>query len=419
MGKTVIRDGVITPSLTFNGTPIDNVKLSYLLDQIVVEPSGDDEGVEFQNQVSVLGEMIAGSDSYPATIAFHCTVANTTGKTITGATDITSILQSDSGSTTGLFGGTSVGDYILVGSLIAYEGAKVKYDSLGTVEPDNIVAEYYENDTNTWVDVSFMGTNSVYPFQSNGWNISQHDSEQIFFGFNPLTRDQASNWGTITFNINGTDYTYKWARFRITTAITSDPVVQQVKLHTDRVEFESTGIFKYGRARSPIQLFAGIENTVPNAIIDPVDESVLYTPTFTAGYVDNEFANNRDDGFGVIVNRRFGLDSSVPLTIQISYYVKGTNTGDVEFTFRSSQVGDGYIYDGTNVAETSTIIDTISTSSDLERRTVKALVPINKLESNSAVVIEVSRLSATSANDTLNGNVVITNVTVDGFAWKI
>ncbi len=396
-------------------------QLQLLNDEIEIEPTGDDRGVHFKNQVSVEGELIAGKDSYPVPIAFHCDIASTTGKTITGATDITAILQSDTGSFTGLFGGTTAGSYVLIGSPVTFEGAKVKYNAVATVEPANITAEYYINDIEQWSPVAFMGTNSNYPQESHGWNIAMpdHTAEQIFFGFDPLNRTDPDPWEVLTFNINGTNYTYKWARYRVVTAITGDPQVEQIKLHTDRIEHESTGTFRYGRARTPVQLFAGVDNTTPNSLIDPIDENVSYTPTFTAKYKDNEFANNRDDGFGVVVNRKFGLDSSVPLMVAISFYVKGTSTGNVEFTFRSSQVTDGYIYNGTNPAETSTKIVTIATSSNLERQTTQALVPINQLESNSAVVIEVSRLGASSGLDTLSNNVVITNVVVTGFIWKL
>jgi len=394
-------------------------QVELLNDQVNVVVLGDDKGVEFKNQVSVLGEIVAGKDSYPVPIAYHCTLANTIGKTIINATDITSILQSDSLSAIGMFGGTNIGDYLLLGSPSVNEGAKVKYDSTGSVNPANILSEYYESDINGWKETTFMGTNSIYPYEADGWKIASHPVEQLFFGFNPLTRDQPDSWETTTFNINGVNQTYKWGRFRITSPIIEDPIVQQVKLHTDRIELEAAGLFKYGKARSPIQLFAGIENTVPNSIIDPSNEVVEYTPTFNAKYSDNEFQSNRDDGFGVVVNRRFGLDTSVPLVVAVSYYVKGTSTGNISFSFRSSQVNDGYIYNGSNISENVTMIDNVLTNSNQVRRTIKALVSINKLESNSGIVIEVARLASGDISDTLNASIVITNVVVTGYCWKI
>lgn len=397
-------------------------QLTALLDQITVVSEGDDKGVEFAHQLSAQGEIIAGKDSYPVPVAFHCTVADTTGKTIVNATDVTSILQSDSGSFTGMFGGTTAGSYILVGSVEQYEGAKVKYESLATVEPDNITAEFYRNDVDTWVNVAFMGTNSDFPYEAHGDQIAtdNHTAEQIFFGFDPLTRDQPSTWEALTFNINGQDYTYKWARFRITAPITGDPQVEQIKLHTDRIEFEYAGIFKYGRARSPIQLVAGVSQIVKNDLSDPANEVVAYTPNFSAAYLDNELANNAIDGFGIVVNRTFGLDTSVPLVVALSFYVKGTATGDVEFNFETSQVIDGYVYNGTEPFTASAETVTIAAPADLVRKTVQFRVPINKLQANSGIVVNLYRdATGTNPEDTLAANIVITNVVVTGFAWKI
>lgn len=389
-----------------------------LLDEVVVTPSGDDRGVTFLNQINVLGEMIAGVDSYPVPVAFHCTEANTTGSVITSATDVTSILQSDSGSSVGLFGGLSMGSYIMVGSPVSYEGVKVKYDSLVPLDSESISPEFYANSTLGWQSAGFMGTNSNYPYEANGDTISNHTSEQVFFGFNPLTRRDPSIWEMSELTINGVPMTYRWARFKVISTLAAQPIVEQIKLHSDRIEIEAGGIFRYGTSRRPVQLFAGIRSATSNNNIDPINEVVAYTSSFSAKYVDNEFQNGRDDGFGVIVNRRFGLDTSVDLVVAVSFYIKGTATGDVKFNFNSSQVQDGYVYDGNNPSEISSVIETISTPQDGVRQTVRARVPIGKLQSNSAIVIEVARLSASDIEDTINASVIVTNVVVAGYIWK-
>ena len=395
-------------------------ELMNLNEQIEVTPTGDDKGVIFENQVSVEGEIIAGEDSYPVPLAFHCTLADTTGKTIINATDISSILQSDNGSVTGMFNGTSSGNYILLASHNIFEGVKVKYDTLGTVEPANIVAESYQDDINTWVTTSCMATNSSYPFRSTAWNISQHITEQIFFGFNPLTVDEENPWTTQTFNINGVNYeNYYWSRCRITSDITLDPIVQQIKLHTDRIEHEALGIFKFGRARSPKLLVSSLSSTITNALEDPSNRDIEYTTTFTADTTNNRLQHLRDDGFGIVATREFGIDSSIPLVVAVSYYVEGTDTGVVEFTIKGSQVGDGYVYDGNNASNDYTVTDEVLVNSNEIRRTVQALIPINELDSDSAVLIEVSRLGSSSAVDTLADDIVVTNVSVTGYVWKI
>lgn len=396
-----------------------NKKATDFLSQVEVTTEGDDKGVIFKYQVSAQGEIIAGKDSYPVPIAFHCQESDTVGKTITNAIDVTTILQSDTGSFTGLFGGVTAGSYLLVGSLEVYEGAKVKYNSLATVESANIMAEFYNNDTDGWLPVDFMGTNSDYPHEAHAWNIAvdNHDAEQVFFGFNPLTRAEPDTWDTKIFNINGVDYEYKFARFRVVSDITGDPQVEQLKLHTDRIENEATGIFKYGRARTPIDLPHVI---IKNNLSDPPNEVVSYTPQYAADYVDNELANGQIDGFGVIINRVFNLDTSVPIVVGLSFYVKGIATGDIELNYEASQVVDGYVYDGLEPYDSYSLIKTIDVAQNLTRFSVSLPVRVNRLQENAGLVVNIFR-DATAGNpeDTLAASIIRTNVNVTGFSWKL
>lgn len=379
------------------------------------ETTGDDAGLILDGQLAVTNEIISGGDSYPVTIAFHCDNANTSGTTITSAIDVTAILQSDTGSSTGLFGGAAAGDYILVGAPQPFEGAKVKYNTLETVDPNSIVAEYYESTGAGWQDVPFMGTNNAYPHEANGWNIALHDIEQIYFGYDPLTRFEPEQWEETTFNINGDDYTYYWARYRVIANITADPQVEQIKLHTNRCEFESTGIFKYGRARNSIALPFEV---VKNDNSDPANEIVDYTPTYSADFVDNELVGSgATDGFGVIVNRVFGVDTSVPLVIGLSFYVKGTNTGDIKLRWQVSQATDGYIYDGSEPFDQYEVIIPITSPQDLQRFSVQLPCPINQLESNSGIVVNIERPSG-DVEDTLTNSIIRTNVNATATTWR-
>lgn len=422
-GMTASGDwDIITPadgSSVAGGTTTSVLEMQSFLNQVVVTDSGDDRGVLFTGQVEVLDELIVGPDSSPAPIAFHCKMANTTGKTIVNAVDVTEILKTDSDSVVGMFGGNSAGDYLLIGAIDVFEGAKVKYTDLGDFDSDNLIPEYYSNDVDEWNSVFFMGTDANYPHEAYGNMIANSPSEQVFFGFNPLLRGTEDEWVPIIFNIDGVDYTYRWTRFRLTGDILQEPTVEQIKLHTDRIEIEPEGIFKFGKARSTIALAAGIKFSIPNSNIDPANENVKYTPTFSAALDDNEFQNNRDDGFGLTINRVEGLDTSVPIVLGISFYVKGNSTGNINFRINSSQVTDGYVYDGANIAEEFTTIVTVDTPSNEVRQSIQVLLPINTLQNNSGLLVEVSRLAATDPLDTLNGSVIITNLIVEGTAWKI
>ena len=265
-----------------------------LLQQLTVTGSGDDAGAAFIGQVSVGApgagrELVVGEgDSYPVELAFHCTIANTTGFTITGATDVTSELASDSGSTVGMFGGATAGNYLLVGSDYPFGGTKTKIGTLGVIEPDNIQGEYLPS-TSGWSAVSYMVTDADFPYTQKGREISSCSScsEQWRFGFVP--GNVPTPWDKVTININGTDYTKYWGRFRIVTAITTDALLEQLKLHTNRWEANADGNTEYfGRARYP--------KTIPirkstNAEKNPANENISIAPGITILRTDNEFAS--------------------------------------------------------------------------------------------------------------------------------
>jgi hypothetical protein len=271
-------------------TVIDSTyaKLDSINDQLSLS-YGDDKGVIFSDQISVLGELIAGEDSRGITWAYHCQEANTTGRVVTGCTDVSAILNSDNGSHIGLFGGITKGSYLLAMDSESYEGVKIKYHSTGgLVEPDSVQNSYYENNTSGWIPVPSMTTNSSFPFGEHGDSIAVHNhaSEQIFFGFNPLDRDQQDTWEATTWTVNGVEVTGKFGKWELVGSITADPQVEQIKLHSDRMEMEvGGGPFFYGQNRSPMELIVDVEETTSS----PKDGTFVLTARSSIKGKKNKF----------------------------------------------------------------------------------------------------------------------------------
>lgn len=309
--------------------------------------SGDDKGLTVTDGQLVVrdGEVIMGNqDSYPVPIAFHFDYSNLSGTTITGATDVTEILASEDASTIGLFGGTAVDNCILVGSLLPYGGVKAKIDTLGVVEADNVIAEYLQDDTPTWVGAKYMATDAEFPLEQKGNNLATcaSCSEQWYFGFDPNNIPTA--WANVTLNINGTDYTYKWALFRITSAITTDPLMEQIKLHTNRFEINVNGVSQYfGLSRYPKTLNTTV---FTNADKNPLNENISLATGVTLVVINNEFTANANDGFVIQGNVPVGLDTSIPLTVNVEWYPAGAGAGDVELEAELIKVKNGFTFDG-------------------------------------------------------------------------
>ena len=376
---------------------------------------GDDEGVIFKNQVSVLGELIAGSDSNPIEGAWHCKDVNTVDKVVTGCTDVSTILMSDNGSVTGMFGGTAAGDYLLIASSMVAEGQKVKYDALATVEPGNVLGQAYISDLAKWQSAPRMGTNSAPPYQTNAWEIAKHSSEQIFYGFNPLTRDLPDQWLENTFTINGVDSTAYFSRLIVISPITGDPQVEQIKIHTNRIEVEAEGIFKYGRARSPVELNVDVKESTTA----PKDGTFTLTPNSDVKGKKNRFESGITDRVVYSIERVWNLDTSVPLVLEIGYFVNGATTGTMEFTIEVSQVSDGFVFDGTETFLADTVTVVFASNVDKIQQTIDFLIPVQQLEDNATVFVTLTRNASGTGNDNLLEDIIVTLERAFGYSWRI
>ncbi len=389
---------------------------------VVITDSGDDRGVHVvggELEVGTAGDpresVFGGGDSYPVPVAFHCDTGSTSGLTITGATNVTAALQSDSGSSTGLLGGTTAGKYLLVGSDYQFQGVKVKAVNSGDIEVDNLRLESWIGD-GVYNPVKLMASNANYPHNQYAHDIGTNLNEQWRFGFDPTS---PSNWVPVTLNINGSNITKYWGRYVIESSIATDMTVEQLKCHTSRTELNATGTLEFfGLARYPKTLQAGLQVATPNKLIDPADEDVAYGDGTTAKYKDNEFEANKDDGFLVIQGIENGLDTSIPLQLNLSYYVKGSETGNIVFDFDVYQVGDGFVYDGTAIPDQYSVTDTVSSDSNLVRRSASVQINAEHVKPGEALTISVKRKGATNPLDTVDDNIVITYVSLTGHFWR-
>ena len=399
-------------------------QLNAILQYLQGEQSGDDAGLQVINGQFTVGEpgdgkesVFGEGDSYPVTKAFHCTIGNTSGLTITSATDITDDLQSDSGSTVGLFGGVAAGDYILVGAANPYGGVKVKTATAGTVESDNILAEFLADNTPTWTYAPFMSCGADFPYTQRANIVSSViGSEQWRFGFDP--DNLPTPWDVVTININGTDYSYKWARFRITATITLDPVIEQVKLHTNRFEINADGLTEYfGRSRYQKDLPMHWHLTEQLSGYSPANENIEFGSGLVLVYTDNEFIDNATDGRGGHLVIPSGLDTSIPLKFEILWQPLSNNSGGVRWSFETVQKVVGDLMDTSEIPVTVLVTETISSGEDNILKQTEVTFLANKLVPGDIIGFGLKRLGLDSA-DTYPDHIALINVRCVGYFWR-
>ena len=388
-----------------------------------ITTTGDDKGMSITDGELKIGSpltpheaVIGEGDSYPVPVAYHCVYADFSGLVLTGAVDVTDILQSDSGSTVGLFGDDVPGATLLVGSDYPFGGAKVKIVT-AMINGGSLTGEYLKDSSPTWYPAPFMSTLSEFPYTQYGQVICNADntSEQLRFGFDP--DDLPTTWAKVTLNINGIPQTKYWARFRITSPITSDAVIQQLKLHTSRWECNGDGTTEYfGRSRYPktidIHAFA-------NAVKTPSNQNISIASGITQTVVRNKFVNSASDGSIISGVLPVGIDTSIPIKLEVSWYQDGTSSGDVELEVEIVKVSDGFIFDGTAVAETpvTNIVSVNNNNKELQHSNFKFL--INDMLVGDTAILSLFR-DATSGNldDTLTDSIVITDYRLVGYFWR-
>lgn len=391
---------------------------------ITIEEFGGDRGFSIiGGQLSVGSpddprETVLGSgDSYPIDTAFHADIADTVDLTIVNATDITDQISSDLSGSAALFGGTAAGKYILVGMDYKTSNFKVLTITPGVIEPDNIVAEYYENDVNEWVPVSFMATEANNLDNQLGEVLTTLPSEQWRFGFNPL--DPTSIWEKATMNIDGVDVEKYWARFRVVSDITTDAIINQVKVGTDRFQIKGNGRTEYfGEGRYIRHIVGNWSNRILNNLKNPQNRNIEYGVGMTGVLTENRWTSGADDGILLPIQIVKGLDTSIPLVLTLQGYPEDDDGPSiVKFGLEVLTVKFGHNYDGNAVPEYSTTaVDAFPAGSQLKGREAKFLVPINKTVPGDKVIISVYRMG-NDPEDTTNGDVIIEDLYVEGYFW--
>jgi len=414
---------------SYNIQPLTNPYMEIINDT-------DDEGTIFTKQVSIgkpmLGEefVVGEGDSYgvgkedtsplgtpKVGSAWHYDIANETGLVITSATDDTNILSSDSGSTTGLLGGITTGKILLIGSDYKIPGLKIKTTILGDIESDNVVTEFLQT-SSSWESMYFMTRDADYPYQQRGNLLgSVVGSEHCNFGHDPLDTLPIT-WDKVTLNINGIDYTKYWIRIRITSDISTDSRIEQIKINPNKTEIGADGVIEHhGRARTSRDIINGLKNTIPNKDILPDDENILISTGTTMELKDNEFKVGVEDGFIIPINIREGMDTSIPLVLEVTGYPKGNTAGTIKLGLNYTLITKDFVYDGNAPFVHLEGTDTFQSGNNLARRDVKFSIPIDKLSSGDQIVLSLYRMG-TDPEDTFVSNVVISNLRVYGYFWK-
>lgn len=365
---------------------------------------------------TVLGE----GDSYTQGMVV-LTTDSTAGPASDGGnlTDVSAEAASAEGSTF-TFQGTAAGHAIMWGSSLEDASGTLKFwgmkmaQTVAAVEvtPLSFIWEIWNGAA--WTEVNVMATDADTPYEShaNAVFLRANSSEQIRAGITPST-----TWARKSISGNN----LYWFRVRITANLTTAPVFQQSKLHCSRFEVNADGQQEcFGNARQTKDLLWHQRLQDDLAGSSPGNRTINFASGISLTPIDNGFVNGVVDGVGETLAVPDGLDTSLPLTLEIVWVPSTNNTGDVELESRHAVIAAvGSVLDGTIASTLLTDITTVAlnTIDTTYRTTFEFSIPT--AETGDLLALTYFR-DATAGNpdDTFVGNVEIAFTRLRGIFWR-
>jgi hypothetical protein len=327
--------------------------------------------------------------------------------------DVSDSFKEVDGTSESLFMSINPSSSTYIGSDSPIYGVEVAIDTAGNIEEGNVVIEYF--DGTSWIESSFMVTDSNEPHLQHGISIANIDNsvEDWRLNFNPYN----NTTNPVISSINS--ISKYWIRLRIVSAISSNPILDMIKVHKDEMRNGSGLIELFGNLRVKHLITSGVNNFIDNAVASPSNEDVKYESGIVLRHKKNELVKDVVDSKALIVDIPRGLDTSVPLEVKIDYYVKGDNAGDIELNLKTVVVDDDFVYDGSALVKDNIVkIETIPANQNRKRRTVKFYALIESGKQGDSYVISISR-NGDSVSDTLDANIILTNISVSGYLWTL
>ena len=333
-------------------------------------------------------------------------------------TDVTTAAAGSTGSTF-TFPAVAQNNAIYVASTLETASDKLQFFGIKSLETiaavlggGAFVVEYWNGAA--WAEMEHMSTQSNSPYVQYAETIFERaQSEQIRFPIAFLstwTKNDPMSLGT----------NYYWMRFRIASAITTAPTFQQFKLHTNRFEINADGVIEhFGASRYPKDLLVHQRLTDDLYGASPSSTRINFTTNIKITPVDNSFNDNALDGFGEIIPLPGGIDTSIPIVIEVIWMANGPNAGNVELEINYASINVGDTLDGT-IADTniSEIIAVGAGETDVTRKTTFS-VPVSHLVPGELLVFSLFRDAlAGNTHDTLAENVEVSSLRAYGYFWR-
>lgn len=426
--------GIINASaiINTNSTEIDLRKVT------LNDPDAKITGIYFDTNanepsVVVAQELSVGLPQSPEESAFgggRSSAVGLLGFTFDGTTyvNVSDAMSREDGSTVS-FPNNVGGNAIYFSNIYGLKFTNLKLDlsANANLGVSDIAFEYWNG--TSWAEVNHMLTlssDTYLPYGNNKMEVGE--SIHLIFDYR-MNKDWASNDPPL---IGISRY---WLRMRLTGTLNTLPVIDKVKVGTDRSKINKDGKHQYfGYARvikqipSPLASAGGGNST-------PSDQNLYRSDNIFAGRTGNSFSSNQDNSTGTIITLPFDLDTSCPIRLHVVYRGSVIGNGGVVFSIRWDYFSDGdIVYGSTSTAPTTTATqrslqrtDTINISSvgevntsffDLEIPEAIAQRLVNGVTEQGDIVMLTFERLGTNAADTYSGTIDLVDFLFFYTSWR-
>ncbi|MDB4726433.1 hypothetical protein OAF54_03260, partial [bacterium] len=309
--KTTGNDIIIGGGLTGTGSKISVIgKASHERTSIpssytngILTLNYSDDGKDDDPGYRIVGDSVSfGTTETPTETIFGEGDSTTKNMKILSAVSGASFIEhtvdatSSSGSTFAIWQGTGAGNEFYIGNTTPRQFYGFKSDitialSVGTAV---IVPEYWNG---AWTSVATFSSGSSFPYTAYGAGYaSSPGGMQTRFDYDQMVAD----W--LTTSVNG--QSAYWIRFRIDSGtLTTIPVLERIKLHTNRTEINNDGMVEYfGQSQPKVELIKSEKLDISasggftTATQDfNIGDGIIVTQNYAL------FQDNKERGFGYTV----------------------------------------------------------------------------------------------------------------------
>jgi len=374
---------------------------------------------------------LGGGDSY--TVGMMVKTSTSTDDAAGPFADVTVAAASGTGSTFTMFAGTAIDNTLYIGGPRQFRGVKITFG--GTVadpalDATAVALEYW--DGSAWTAVPRMVTNSNAPYESYVQTLNvagQSTSVQVRFGLRAAER---AMW--VAKAIGG-DSLF-WVRLRVASPLTTVPTIEQIKLHSNRLEVNADGFVERFGAASVVQSLAWDWGTNEASGQNPAARDFRLSDDLRLGRERNNFQGNGvavRDAVGFNFRLPADMDTSQGFRLRIVFVpVNGiTAPGPVEWSTWYAVTEDGYAtIDTQNVSptppagvvkNTNVVTGTIGAAAEETQQSAIVFLDTSDYNPRTAsgssqlfwVMIERDSRNAANPDDTLQGDVAVVNIIAD------